>query len=385
MNFPEVFQKSLSELSRLFGRALAKQNPVGGMFGGVNATLVRQFRMPGYPLVLITTEVLQEGEDLHTFCSRVVHYGITWTPSAMEQRTGRIDRIGSLTHRRLDGRTEPPPADELLQVYYPYLGDTVERLQVERVFERMNRFIRMIHRTAEEESDDSRIDTRREFLRTRRDLAQITERLESSFPVRSEHLEGKRFSVEKPDAGFEHMKKHLRDLNRELSKRIKVDWDDQDEEGVYSGTVFVDGSRLLVAEDPRLPGENGVRRQPFILFLRSSGISQSTLLHCTSPVGDISETIKRDLEFLDIVYFQAELKGAKLCMVPATDAETYTLSAEGDIIFAPDVTQLEEAIDLLVRVTVAADRTEREFLGAKDEPLARFAKDLRHEANHAAD
>ncbi len=182
------------------------------------------------------------------------------------------------------------------------------------------------------------------------------------------------------------MKKHLRGLNRELSKRIKVDWDDHDEEGVYSGTVFVDGSRLLVAEDPRLPGENGVRRQPFILFLRSSGISQSTLLHCTSPVGDISQTIKRDLEFLDIVDFQAELKGAKLCMVPATDAETYTLSAEGDIIFAPDVTQLEEAIDLLVRVTVAADRTERRFLGvAKDEPLARFAKDLRHEANHAAD
>ena len=121
-------------------------------------------------------------------------------------------------------------------------------------------------------------------MRTRRDLAQITERLESSFPVRSEHLEGKRISVGKPDAGFEHMKRHLRSLNRELSKRIKVDWDDHDEEGVYSGTVFVDGSRLLVAEDPRLPGENGVRRQPFILFLRSSGISQSTLLHCTSPV-----------------------------------------------------------------------------------------------------
>ena len=52
--------------------------------------------------------------------------------------TGRVDRIGSLTHRRLDGRTEPPPADELLQVYYSYLGDTVERLQVERVFEILN-------------------------------------------------------------------------------------------------------------------------------------------------------------------------------------------------------------------------------------------------------
>jgi hypothetical protein len=33
-------------------------------------------------LVLITTEVLQEGEDLHTFCSRVVHYGITMPVSS---------------------------------------------------------------------------------------------------------------------------------------------------------------------------------------------------------------------------------------------------------------------------------------------------------------
>jgi hypothetical protein len=63
-------------------------------------------------------------------------------------------------------------------------------------------------------------------------------------------------------------------------------------------------------------------------------------LHCTSPVGDISQTIKRDFEFLDIVDFQAELKGAMLCMVPATDAETYTLSAEGDIIFAREVKKL---------------------------------------------
>src|SRR5208337_3589330 len=30
----------------------------------VNQTLVRQFRMPGFPLVLVTTGLLQEGEDL---------------------------------------------------------------------------------------------------------------------------------------------------------------------------------------------------------------------------------------------------------------------------------------------------------------------------------
>ena len=101
VNFPEASREPLINLARTFGAALSTQTPIGGMHGGVNSRLVRQFRMPGYPTVLITTDVLQEGEDLHTFCDRIVHYGISWTPSAMEQRTGRIDRIGSLTHRTL--------------------------------------------------------------------------------------------------------------------------------------------------------------------------------------------------------------------------------------------------------------------------------------------
>jgi len=76
VNFPTVRDTPLNQLPRLFGRALARQTPVGGMYGGVNRSLVRQFRMPGYPLNLVATDVLQEGEDLHTFCRRVMHYGI---------------------------------------------------------------------------------------------------------------------------------------------------------------------------------------------------------------------------------------------------------------------------------------------------------------------
>ena len=46
-------------------------------------------------------DLLEEGEDLHTFCSAVHHYGISWTPSSVEQRIGRIDRVRSQTDRRL--------------------------------------------------------------------------------------------------------------------------------------------------------------------------------------------------------------------------------------------------------------------------------------------
>jgi hypothetical protein len=71
--------------------------------------MVRQFRMPGYPFVLLSTDLLQEGEDLHTFCSDVYHYGLAWTPSAIEQRIGRVEHL-SAEVGLLDPTTAPPPA-----------------------------------------------------------------------------------------------------------------------------------------------------------------------------------------------------------------------------------------------------------------------------------
>ena len=69
VNAPEARTRPLGEVGRLFGTLLGQQQPIGGMFGQVSKKLVQQFRMPGYPLVLVTTDLLQEGEDLHTFCS----------------------------------------------------------------------------------------------------------------------------------------------------------------------------------------------------------------------------------------------------------------------------------------------------------------------------
>ena len=99
-----------AELAQTVTGLLRSQRPVAGMKRQVNQSLVRQFRLPGYPLVMITTDLLQEGEDLHTFCSSVHHYGLAWTPSALEQRTGRVDRVRSATERRLTALTRPVQA-----------------------------------------------------------------------------------------------------------------------------------------------------------------------------------------------------------------------------------------------------------------------------------
>jgi hypothetical protein len=142
VNFSDVKEKELHQLTRYFQSHLSRQSPALAMHGASKSTqALTQFRMPGYPLVLVATDVLQEGVDLHTFCARVVHYGIAHTSSATEQRTGRVDRIGSLVHRRFAVASDP----SRLQVHYPHLMDTVEPLQLRELYRRMDLFLRLVH------------------------------------------------------------------------------------------------------------------------------------------------------------------------------------------------------------------------------------------------
>ena len=83
------------------------------------------FNTPLYPMVLIANEVMQEGLDLHKHCRRIVHHDLVWNPAQIEQRNGRIDRLGSLTNRlRQNG------ADVTLDILYPVIRGTID----ERLF-----------------------------------------------------------------------------------------------------------------------------------------------------------------------------------------------------------------------------------------------------------
>ena len=39
--------------------------------------------------------MLAEGVDLHLNCRHIIHYDLSWNPSTIEQRTGRVDRLGA--------------------------------------------------------------------------------------------------------------------------------------------------------------------------------------------------------------------------------------------------------------------------------------------------
>ncbi len=131
---------------------LIQQLPVAGISGHHKKDVRKsaiQFRMPGYPYVLITTDILKEGEDLHAYCKNIYHYGIAWNPSDMEQRTGRIDRVDSMAYRLIKevekkGLSEIPFHNKL-QVFYPYLADTLEVNQMIKLFDGMDKFIEIFY------------------------------------------------------------------------------------------------------------------------------------------------------------------------------------------------------------------------------------------------
>lgn len=93
--------------------------------GETRQRLREAFNTPLYPMVLIANEVMQEGLDLHKHCRRIVHHDLVWNPAQIEQRVGRIDRLGSLTNRLRQN-----DSDATLDILYPVIRGTVD----ERLF-----------------------------------------------------------------------------------------------------------------------------------------------------------------------------------------------------------------------------------------------------------
>lgn len=79
------------------------------------------FNTPFYPKALIATATMQEGIDLQMECRRIIHYDLEWNPASMEQRVGRIDRINSLI-----SRLREEDEDKTLDVFYPYIKNTID-------------------------------------------------------------------------------------------------------------------------------------------------------------------------------------------------------------------------------------------------------------------
>jgi superfamily II DNA or RNA helicase len=154
------YRPTLNYLSR---RLVEDGISVAMIHGGVNNDRrweeIERFKDPKGPRVLLSSEVGSEGIDLQ-FCRVLVNYDLPWNPMRVEQRIGRIDRIGqvaeklSIVNFKVKGTVEERLYERLhskLERYANSLGDleavigkevqqlTVELLSQELTLEEENR------------------------------------------------------------------------------------------------------------------------------------------------------------------------------------------------------------------------------------------------------
>ena len=97
----------------------------GGMINEQRWREIDRFKDPRGPRVLLSSEVGSEGIDLQ-FCRIIVNYDMPWNPMRIEQRIGRIDRMGQLANR--------------ISVVNFKVKDTIEEKLYDRLHSKLERF-----------------------------------------------------------------------------------------------------------------------------------------------------------------------------------------------------------------------------------------------------
>lgn len=87
--------------------------------------VIEGFRDSDSLRVLVSTEVAAEGVDLQ-FCKVLVNYDLPWNPTRIEQRIGRIDRLGQKA--------------EIIHIWNLYFEETIDARIVNRLLSRLRIF-----------------------------------------------------------------------------------------------------------------------------------------------------------------------------------------------------------------------------------------------------
>ena len=226
----------------------------------------------------------------------------------MEQRIGRVDRVRSQTDRRLARLTDDLPEGHKLQVYFPHLEDTVEVIQVQRVLERMNSFLRLMHEgLTSTSSGDGTINTDLEFARVRQAVEPIREQLKTAFPIVRELLTGNTTELAEPESLAAELAERFRLLQTALPG-LEVTWERQSSITRLLGTAKL-----------------GNRVQPFALLLQA--FKSHPLVRCISPIGRIEPE-----EWADSIVESACRTPTKIGAIVGKQGMQYDLTAEGEVL-----------------------------------------------------
>lgn len=135
-SFPEekvvvfsYFRATLSYLASRLNEAGIKSTVLVGGMKKTKQQVIDEFRHDPTARVLLSSEVASEGVDLQ-FCRVLVNYDLPWNPMKVEQRIGRIDRIGQKANK--------------INIWNLCYANTIDHRIHERLFERLGIFERAL-------------------------------------------------------------------------------------------------------------------------------------------------------------------------------------------------------------------------------------------------
>jgi len=157
---------------RLLGDGIATALIHGGLGDERHAEL-RRFESPAGPPVLLSSEVGSEGIDLQ-FARVLINYDLPWNPMKVEQRIGRIDRLGQKA--------------ENIHIINFVIRDTIEEIVLDRLLNRLEIFRSSIG-DLEEVLGQSFDELLVEYFRDGLTDEQLTQRLELNALAAENHRE----------------------------------------------------------------------------------------------------------------------------------------------------------------------------------------------------
>jgi hypothetical protein len=234
----------------------------------------------------------------------------------------------------------------------------VEVLQVERVLDRMNTFLRLMHVGLSVPAlDQRRIDVQKELIAARKKAPTFLTPLKSAFPLPEWAMTGPKARLEVEASVAIEIQKRFARLRGAVLDGMPVTWSDNPPKGSLLGSVLLESGR----------------GQPFTLLLRVD--HGRPVVRCVSPIG----RTEPESDTQAIVELAARTQ-SRVGAILTREVRSYDLTVEDDVLLGASEHDAVRVGLLVRRVAQQADQMEREhFEDGRDAPLEAFDADLRDE------